>query len=185
MIQPTKFETRAAFNKGVSIRGGTMRVGTASKPTASEIIGDYTLTGDSTNLVWDKETSKLTNGTGVVPVYLPVTVAATVTSAGAIPVTSSFVRLNPGTDGVAYTIAAGTIVGQMMNLVSLAATNQANVTVLGLSGTTIGAAQIAAAGFNRIVLSTAYDTATIMWNGDYWFLTNLSGATAAVSSASS
>lgn len=178
------------FEKRVQLRGG-FKVGTSSKPKSSTFNGTVThdgvvtSTGASTNLVWDKTTSKLTNGTGVVPVYLPVTVAAVITAAGAIPVTSSFARLNPATDPVAYTVAAGTIVGQILNIVSIAATNQSNVTVLGLSGSTDGAVQVAAAGFNRIVLSTVADSVTLMWNGTAWIVVFLAGATAAIATVSS
>lgn len=94
--------------------------------------------------------------------------AAVVAATGAIPVNTSLVKLNPGAGDVSYTLPDGTVVGQVMVLLNInASNNDANVTVTSAFD----------AEYDSIALDSNNASATLIWNGSAWVL--VAGAVAA------
>tara|TARA_R110000823_G_C15823187_1_gene489474 strand:+ start:127 stop:462 length:336 start_codon:yes stop_codon:yes gene_type:complete len=95
----------------------------------------------------------------VFPLFLD---AATVSTAGAgaLAVTTSYHIVTPDATDVAYTVAAGTIPGQMMVIINAHASNDANITF--------------ASPFNAeadvISIDAKGEQVTAMWNGSAWVI---------------
>ena len=102
----------------------------------------------------------------VFPLFLD---AATVSTAGAgaLAATTSYHIVTPGSGDVAYTVAAGTIPGQMMVIINAHASNDANVTF---------ASPLNAAA-DVIALDNGGEQVTAMWNGSAWVIISGEAAT--------
>jgi len=95
----------------------------------------------------------------VFPLFLdadPVTTAA----AGALPVTTSYNIVNPGATDVSYTVADGTIPGQMMVIINKASSNDANITFSSPLNE----------GADVVSLDNLGEQCLAMWNGSNWIL---------------
>ena len=104
----------------------------------------------------------------VFPLFLDAD-AETTAAAGALPITTSYNIVNPGSSPVAYTVADGTIPGQKMVVVNKHATNDADVTfTTGFN-----------ADVNTVSLDNGGEQCLAMWNGSAWVL--LSGMEATLS----
>lgn len=90
----------------------------------------------------------------------------TITAAGALPVTTSFIKLEPASADVSYSIPNGTIPGQVLVCFNNSA-NDSNITI-----TTPLDADAAS-----ITLDAQGNTCTLMWNGSAWAVLNGIGAT--------
>lgn len=80
--------------------------------------------------------------------------------AGALAVTTSYHIVTPASGDVAYTVAAGTIPGQMMVIINAHASNDANITF---------ASPLNAAA-DVIGLDNGGEQVTAMWNGSNWVI---------------
>jgi|11_taG_2_1085331.scaffolds.fasta_scaffold00153_14 hypothetical protein len=85
--------------------------------------------------------------------------AVTTTTTGALPVTTSYNIVAPGTANVAYTVADGTIPGQIMVIIASTA-NDAVITF----ATPLNAATA------EVNLDNAGEQCMAMWNGSAWVL---------------
>jgi hypothetical protein len=101
----------------------------------------------------------------IFPLFLYAAVATTA-GAGALSLATSYNIVSPATSPVAYTVAAGTIAGQMMVVINSHATNNAEVTF---------ASPLNAAA-DLITLANGGEQLTAMWNGSSWVI--LGGETA-------
>ena len=106
----------------------------------------------------------------IFPLFLDAAAVTTV-DAGALPVTTSYNVVNPGNDNEQYTVADGTIPGQMMVILNINA-NDANITFT--------------TPFNSnakvVDLDSVGEQVTAMWNGSGWVI--LQGEKAAQVAAS-
>ena len=105
--------------------------------------------------------------THVFPLFLD---AASVTVAsGNLDVTTSFCKLEPATDGVAFTLPDGTIPGQVMVCFNNTASNDADITV-----TTPLDSDAAS-----VSLDTLGTSCSFIWTGSAWAVLGAVGATSA------
>lgn len=88
--------------------------------------------------------------------------AQTIATAGALPVNeTSFIKVNPGSANVAYTVADGTFVGQTVVLANInASSNDANVTLTTPFDDAL----------DVIGLDNKGEHVTIMWAGTFWIV---------------
>lgn len=101
----------------------------------------------------------------IFPLFLDAAAVSTA-APGALAVTTSYHIVTPGSADVAYTVAAGTIPGQMMVIINAHASNDANVTF----------ASPFNAAADLIGLDALGEQVTAMWNGSAWVI--LSGVKA-------
>tara|TARA_R100001163_G_scaffold54907_1_gene42267 strand:+ start:256 stop:591 length:336 start_codon:yes stop_codon:yes gene_type:complete len=101
----------------------------------------------------------MASGKHVFPLFLDAAAVSTA-AAGALAVTTSYHIVTPGSGDVSYTVAAGTIPGQMMVIINAHASNDANITF--------------ASPFNAaadvIGLDNGGEQVTAMWNGSAWVI---------------
>ena len=102
----------------------------------------------------------------VFPLFLDADSVST-SAAGALAVTTSYHIVTPGSGDVAYTVAAGTIPGQMMVIINAHASNDANITF---------ASPLNAAA-DVIALDNGGEQVTAMWNGSNWIILSGEAAT--------
>jgi hypothetical protein len=101
----------------------------------------------------------MASGKHVFPLFLDAASVSTA-AAGPLAVTTSYHIVTPGAGDVAYTVAAGTIPGQMMVIINAHATNDANIT---FSSPFNAAADL-------IGLDSGGEQVTAMWNGSAWVI---------------
>jgi len=105
----------------------------------------------------------------VFPLFLDAD-AVTTAAAGALPVTTSYNIVNPGSDDVAYTVADGTIPGQMMVIVNKnSSDNDANITFTTALNDDV----------DVVSLDSQGEQCLAMWNGSAWVLLSGESATTA------
>lgn len=104
----------------------------------------------------------------VFPLFLDAAAVSTA-AAGALAVTTSYHIVTPASSPVAYSVAAGTIPGQMMVIINGHATNDADITF---------ASPLNAAA-DVIALDTNGSQVTAMWNGTAWVIIGGEGSTSA------
>lgn len=114
----------------------------------------------ATDLVWDASAGSLKNGAGFVPVVLDaVREEIAAGTGGAISVATYGTDIAADAGGDTATLADGTIVGQLKEIV--------------LSATAGGTVVVTPSNFadgSTITLTTAYDKCLLMWNGSAWRL---------------
>lgn len=89
-------------------------------------------------------------------------------ASGNIPVDTSFVKLNPGSADVAFTLPDGTIAGQVITVMNISAGNDVNIAVT----TPLDAS------FSDVDLEENDDLASFIWNGSAWIIFAGGGAAA-------
>lgn len=95
----------------------------------------------------------------VFPLFLDAAAVSTA-DAGALAVTTSYHIVTPASGDVSYSVAAGTIPGQMMVIINAHASNDANITF---------ASPLNAAA-DVIALDNGGEQVTAMWNGSNWVI---------------
>ena len=105
----------------------------------------------------------------VFPLFLDAATVSTA-AAGALAVTTSYHIVDPNASDVAYTVAAGTIPGQMMVIINTHASNDANITFASPFNTQADAISLDGRG----------EQVTAMWNGSAWVIISGEKATTAV-----
>lgn len=95
----------------------------------------------------------------VFPLFLDAA-AQLIVSAGALPVTTSLVRVSPTSGDVSYTVPDGTIPGQMLVIINEASGNDANIT---FTTPMVAAADV-------VALDNTREQVTAMWNGTGWVI---------------
>ena len=93
---------------------------------------------------------------------------AKTSTSGTIPVDTSFVKLNPGSTDVAFTLPDGTIPGQLISLLNISAGNDANIAVTNPLD----------ASFSDIDLEVNDDCVSLVWNNSKWVLISAGGGVA-------
>ena len=94
----------------------------------------------------------------IFPLFLDAAAVTTV-DAGALPVTTSYNIVNPSNNDEQYTVADGTIPGQMMVILNINA-NDANIT---FATPFVSNAKV-------VDLDTINEQVTAMWNGSAWVI---------------
>ena len=123
----------------------------------------------ATDLLWDSSAGSLTNG-GFFAGFYPSAAIENITAGtgGAINVTSAFTTINTDGGGDAYTLADGTVVGQIKNIFLLADGG--------------GAGAITPANYadgTSITFDDAGDHCSLLWDGTNWrTIFNLGGTIA-------
>lgn len=77
---------------------------------------------------------------------------------GNLPVDTSYVQVNPASDGESFTLPDGTIPGQIMTIINISASNDAEIAV-----TTPFSDE-----YETIDLTTDKAHASLIWNGEKW-----------------
>ena len=102
----------------------------------------------------------------VFPLFLDAD-AVTTAAAGALAVTTSYHKVNPGSADVAYTVAAGTIPGQLMVIINInSSNNNANIT---FSDPFADEADV-------VSLDNLGEQCLAMWSGSKWVILSGEGA---------
>lgn len=94
----------------------------------------------------------------IVPLWIN-EAAQTVSTAGALPVTTSTVKVNPGSGSVNYTLPNGTFAGQLITITNINASNNDAV----ITPTTAFDADI-----DVVTLANDGHSVLYMWNGSSW-----------------
>ena len=81
-------------------------------------------------------------------------------ASGNIPVDTSFVKLNPASGAVDFTLPDGTIAGQVVTVMNISAGNDANIAVTSPLD----------ASFSDVDLEANDDVASFIWNNSKWIL---------------
>jgi len=122
-----------------------------------------------TDLLWDASAGALTSG-GFYSGFYPSVAADDIAAGagGAISVANALTTINTDAGGDAFSLANGTVVGQIKNI------------QLVVDGT--GAAVVTPASFldgTTITFDDAGDSCSLMWNGTAWVLVSNNGGTVA------
>jgi hypothetical protein len=125
---------------------------------------DVQMDGATTDLLWDASAGSLTNGgftAGFYPLGATNDIAAG--AGGAISITNVLTTISTDAGGDAFTLANGTVVGQIKTIQSVLIDGDAVITPVSLlDGDTI-------------TFGDTGDSVTLMWNGTAWLLIGNNG----------